>query len=126
MNYNDFPTHEKRNDADIVFSRSVKAGKRMYYLDVKRDRRGELYISITESKRIKDQGDSLHPQFEKHKIFLYREDLEKFDHAFAEVAEYTRENAPQIEYPHSSNDSSNYNSEQEPTSNTDYNFNVEF
>lgn len=98
MGYNDYPMHDKRGDGDIVFSRTVKAGKRMYYFDVKRDRRGELYISITESKRLKDQGDAMHPVFEKHKIFLYREDLEKFANAFADAAEYTRDNSPLGEY----------------------------
>ncbi len=90
MNYHDYSPHEKQGEGDILFSRTVKAGKRVYYLDVKCDRRGEYYISMTESKRLKDQGDALHPVFEKHKIFLYREDLEKFLHALGEVADYTR------------------------------------
>lgn len=90
MNPYDHSQRDKQGDSDILFSRTVKAGKRVYYLDVKCDRRGEYYISMTESKRLKDQGDALHPVFEKHKIFLYREDLEKFVHALGEVADYTR------------------------------------
>ena len=42
---------EEREDKEIVFSKTVKAGKRVYYLDVKKDRRGDLFLSITESKR---------------------------------------------------------------------------
>jgi len=98
MYQNDEPMKGKRMEGDILFSRAVKAGKRVYYLDVKHDRRGEYYISLTESKRLKDQGDALHPVFERHKIFLYREDLEKFVHAFAEVADYMRENAPVTDF----------------------------
>lgn len=107
MSYNDYPIHDKQNDSDILFSRSVKAGKRMYYLDVKRDRKGELYISMTESKRMKDQGDPMHPIFEKHKIFLYHEDLERFANAFSEVADYTRNNAQPSSYSHDWNETDN-------------------
>jgi len=125
MGYNDYPTHDRHGDADIVFSRAVKAGKRMYFFDVKRDRRGELYISMTESKRLKEQGDSFHPVFEKHKIFLYREDLEKFANAFADVAEYTRDNSPADGY------ASNWNSDgygygEGETPREDYKLDVEF
>lgn len=114
-----------RGEGDILFSRSVKAGKRVYYLDVKRDRRGEFYISMTESKRLKDQGDALHPVFEKHKIFLYREDLEKFLHAFNEVADYTRDNAPVHDY---SADWSVPHAEDETTADggNDYKFRTDF
>ncbi len=101
MNTMDYtPRHDtERNDKEILFSRTVKAGKRIYYIDVKRDRKGEFYISMTESKRLKDNGgDTAHPSFEKHKIFLYREDLEKFQHAFNAVAQFTQENAPVNEY----------------------------
>lgn len=89
---------EKGSDSEILFSKCVKAGKRVYYIDVKRDRKGEYYISMTESKRLKDQGDADHPVFEKHKIFLYREDLDKFQRAFNEVVEFTHEAAPRIDY----------------------------
>lgn len=68
------------NERDIVFSESVKAGKRIYYFDVKETRNGEKFLTITESKKIVDGGDVLNPQFtfQKHKIFLYKEDYEKF------------------------------------------------
>lgn len=86
-------------DNEILFSKTVKAGKRIYYIDVKRDRKGEYYLSMTESKRLKDAGcNSQQPTFEKHKIFLYREDLEKFMHAFNEAADYTKANAPESKH----------------------------
>lgn len=83
-------------DNEILFSKTVKAGKRIYYIDVKRDRKGEFYLSMTESKRLKDvNNNALHPTFEKHKIFLYREDLEKFMVALNDAAEFTKANAPE-------------------------------
>ena len=77
-----------RQDTDILFSRTVKAGRRVYYVDVKQDRRGGYYVSVTESKRVRDGIDGQNPLFEKHKIFLYREDLEKFIEAFSAAAEF--------------------------------------
>lgn len=66
-------------DKDLVYSEYVKAGKRIYYFDVKQSRNGEKYIAITESKKI-NEGTYENPRFvyEKHKLFLYKEDYEKF------------------------------------------------
>lgn len=80
-----------RTESEILSSRTVKAGKRVYYIDVKRDRRGERYISVTESKRVRDGDENVRPVFEKHKIFLYREDFDKFVAAFGEMVAYARE-----------------------------------
>ena len=67
------------NDKEIVFSKSIKAGKRIYYLDVKKNRKDEMFLAITESKKvITGEGDDSQVSFEKHKIFLYREDFQKF------------------------------------------------
>lgn len=81
----DFDGHEK----DIAFSRSVKAGKRIYYLDVKRSRNDDLYLSLTESKK-KIGGSAENPEvsYEKHKIFLYKEDLSKFTEALIDVIKF--------------------------------------
>lgn len=81
-------------ESDILYSKSIKAGKRIYYIDVKKDRHKELYISITESKRVWNGEDDFAPVFEKHKIFLYREDLDRFVDAFAAAADYAKRNAP--------------------------------
>ena len=81
----------ERTDSEILASRTVKAGKRVYYIDVKRDRRGERYIALTESKRVRDGDETMRPVFEKHKIFLYREDFEKFMTAFGEMLDYARD-----------------------------------
>jgi hypothetical protein len=89
-----FETSNGKNEAEILFSKAVKAGKRIYYIDVKRDRHEELYLSITESKRVKDGTEEVRPVFEKHKIFLYREDLEKFIEAFEDAAHFAIEKQP--------------------------------
>ncbi len=70
---------------DEVFSKRVPAGKRTYFFDVKTTRSGEDYfITITESKRV-DEG-----RYEKHKIFLYKEDFGKFVSAVHEVMRHVR------------------------------------
>lgn len=67
------------SDKEIVFSKSIKAGKRIYYLDVKKNRKDEMFLAITESKKVVNgEGEDAQVSFEKHKIFLYREDFEKF------------------------------------------------
>ncbi len=72
-------TNKEISDKEIVFSKSIKAGKRIYYLDVKKNRKDEMFLAITESKKIitSEGGDSA-ISFEKHKIFLYKEDFRKF------------------------------------------------
>ena len=94
MDYNKDSMRERTPDSDILFSRSIKAGKRVYYVDVKCDRHGENYLSITESKRIKDGTEEERPVFEKHKIFLYREDMDRFVQAFLEAVGYIQTNNP--------------------------------
>jgi hypothetical protein len=89
-----FEHSNDKNESEILFSKSVKAGKRIYYFDVKRDRHDEYYLSITESKRVKDGTEEVRPVFEKHKIFLYREDLERFMEAFSEAADFAIKNQP--------------------------------
>jgi hypothetical protein len=60
-----------------VFSKSVRAGKRTYFFDVKSTKGNDFYITITESKKRPDKnGNGFN--YEKHKIFLYKEDFEKF------------------------------------------------
>lgn len=76
--------NEDRKEPEIVYSKSVKAGKRIYYLDVKKARNEDLYLCITESKR-KQQGEDEAPQFEKHKLFLYKEDFAHFMESLQDV-----------------------------------------
>ena len=93
----DFKKNQER-DKDIVFSKSVKAGKRIYYVDVKKNRKGELFIALTESKKV-ISGDTESPSinFEKHKIFLYQEDFEHFMSGLEEAVNFVRAEQPEIE-----------------------------
>ncbi|MBR1786909.1 MAG: DUF3276 family protein [Paludibacteraceae bacterium] len=83
-------------EADIAYSRSVKAGKRIYYLDVKRARNNDLYLCITESKR-RQTGEQEPLTFEKHKLFLYKEDFSHFREAFNDVISYVENQFDTIE-----------------------------
>lgn len=69
-------SENENSGRDDVFSKAVRAGKRTYFFDVKSTRGNDLYLTITESKR-KFNDDGKHA-YEKHKLFLYKEDFEKF------------------------------------------------
>lgn len=74
---------------DELYSRPVRAGKRTYFFDVKATRGKDLYMTITESKRrFDDQGN---PSYTKHKIFLYREDFDKFEDGFLDAVDKIKE-----------------------------------
>ncbi len=75
---------------DDVFSTSVRAGKRTYFFDVKATRGNDLFMTITESKR-SGMDDNGHFSFEKHKIFLYKEDFEKFMGGLNESFEHIKQ-----------------------------------
>ena len=72
-----------------IFSKAVRAGKRTYFFDVKSTRNDEYYLTITESKKRYDQEGNFH--FEKHKVFLYKEDFEKFADGLSDVVNKIKE-----------------------------------
>jgi hypothetical protein len=68
---------------DEIFTKRVRAGKRTYFFDVKSTKsEKDFYITITESKRVGED------EYEKHKIFLYKEDFQKFIEALGETVTY--------------------------------------
>ena len=73
-----------------IHSKVVRAGKRTYFFDVKSTRNEEFYLTITESKKRFEDNGNFH--FEKHKIFLYKEDFEKFAECLQEIIAYINEN----------------------------------
>src|SRR6056297_3485587 len=85
-----------KNGRDIIFSKVIRAGKRTYFLDVKATRKNDYYLTITESKkRFKNNGKRF---FEKHKVFLYKEDFDKFTDSLEEVINFIkREKADEME-----------------------------
>lgn len=84
---------EKNNKGKSdIFSKAVRAGKRTYFFDVKSTKDDNLYLTVTESKRrFKNDGGYF---YEKHKLFLYKEDFIKFTEGLNEVVEYIRQNNP--------------------------------
>ncbi len=74
---------------DELYSRPVRAGKRTYFFDVKSTRGKDLYMTITESKRRFDDHGNV--SYSKHKIFLYREDFEKFEEGFLDAVDKIQE-----------------------------------
>ena len=87
---------DEKRDQEIVYSRSVKAGKRIYYLDVRKARNEDLYLCITESKRRQVEGEEV-PSFEKHKVFLYKEDFAHFTESLQDVIAYVQSQLGEIE-----------------------------
>jgi hypothetical protein len=85
----------EKNESGDLFSKSVRAGKRTYFFDVKSTRGNDYYLTITESK--KRFGTDGKFSYEKHKIFLYKEDFEKFVEGLNEAVAHIKENAPEIE-----------------------------
>ena len=85
----------EKNDRGDLFSKVVRAGKRTYFFDVKSTRENDYYLTITESKkRFGADGKFL---YEKHKIFLYKEDFEKYIEGLNEAIGYIKQNAPHVE-----------------------------
>jgi hypothetical protein len=79
----------KNYNNDELFSKAVRAGKRTYFFDVKSTRSGESYLTITESKKRFDQPTGKF-FYEKHKLFLYQEDFQKFHLGLMQAFEYVK------------------------------------
>ncbi len=102
-------------DRDEVYSKVVRAGKRTYFFDVKSTRKNEQYLIITESKkRMLNDGRFI---YDKHKIFVYKEDLENFADGLAEILEYMKDFISE-ETPNGNID--NHTSFTPPTSNSNF------
>lgn len=71
---------------ESVYSKRIRAGKRRtYFFDVRATRGNDYYLTITESrKRFNDNG------YDRHKIFLYKEDFNKFIKALTEAVDYVK------------------------------------
>ena len=84
--------NREEREKRVFYSQEIKAGKRIYYLDVRKTKKDEMYLSITESKKISNDDSLDSPiQFEKHKIFLYREDFTKFIEGLSKTISFIRE-----------------------------------
>ena len=86
----------KGNERDELYSERVRAGKRTYFFDVRSTRGGDYYITITESKKVfNDDGF----YYQKHKIFLYKEDFNKFQDAMNSTLGHVKnELLPEVDF----------------------------
>lgn len=85
------PTHLRREGEDYeaqILSKAVKSGRRTYFFDVRATRGDDYFLTITESRKITaPDGTS---SYDRHKIFLYKEDFSKFADGLHEVVEFIR------------------------------------
>lgn len=92
----------EKKDNEIIYSKAIKAGKRIYYLDVKKSRNEDLFLAITESKKkVVGFDEEAQVTYEKHKIFLYKEDFDKFVEGLVDVVSFIKNEqgeTPQREY----------------------------
>ncbi len=88
----DFRKEADAENGEEVFSKVVRAGRRTYFFDVKATKNDDYYLTITESR--KKQGKDGSFFYDKHKIYLYKEDFEKFADGFEEVVEYVKKHKP--------------------------------
>ena len=77
--------YKGRNENEI-FTKVLKAGRRTYFFDVRETKAGDYYLTITESK--KNFGENGESSFEKHKIYLYKEDFKSFEEMFKESTDF--------------------------------------
>jgi hypothetical protein len=101
-----------KSDRQEIFSKKIRAGKRTYFFDVKSTKGNDYFLTITESKKRFEDG-----SFVKHKIFLYKEDFNKFMEALTETVnhvktdlmpEYDFDSAGRSEYSNNEEESNNY------------------
>jgi len=117
----EFDSNEQRGE---IFSKAIRAGKRTYFFDVRSTRSNDYYLTITESKKRFTEG-SEKPFYEKHKLFLYKEDFEKFMDGLSEAIAHIRTAQPDTGHDtHPGSDVPADNNKQEPSSNrySDINF----
>jgi len=87
----------EKKDNEIIYSKAIKAGKRIYYLDVKKSRNEDLFLAITESKKkVVGYDEDVQVSYEKHKIFLYKEDFDKFIEGLEDVVGFIKREQGEI------------------------------
>jgi len=69
-----------------IFSKTMRAGRRTYFFDVRSTKAGDYYLTLTESKKFTNDDGSFH--FKKHKIYLYKEDFNEFSSNLSEMTDY--------------------------------------
>ncbi|MCE2786981.1 MAG: DUF3276 family protein [Bacteroidota bacterium] len=94
-----------KGERQEIFSKKIRAGKRTYFFDVKSTKGNDYFITITESKKKFEDG-----SFVKHKIFLYKEDFNKFQEALGETISHVKtELMPEYNFDEFTRDNHDYN-----------------
>ena len=107
-------------DKDEIFSKSVRAGKRTYFFDVKNTKTNDYYLTITESKKqFTDDGKFT---FIKHKIFVYKEDFDKFLEGLNEGMNFIRKEQPFTQESFAERRANNTERSNPPSSSSDISF----
>ena len=88
------PRRESEENGDQILTKAVKAGRRTYFFDVRATRANDYFLTITESRKKNNADGSV--TFDRHKIFLYKEDFVKFSDGLSEVIEFIRKNRPEL------------------------------
>ena len=114
--------HEEKHVKEEIFTKVVRAGKRTYFFDVKATRKDDYYLTITESKkRLGKEGKVF---YEKHKIFLYKEDFDKFTEGLKDAVTYIDNGKDVLKVPELPSDTETR--DEKSTSSTEEFTNVEF
>ncbi|MEN8764290.1 MAG: PUR family DNA/RNA-binding protein [Wenyingzhuangia sp.] len=77
---------KEREDQEEIFSQILRAGRRTYFFDVRATKAGDYYLTITESKKFTHDDGSFH--YQKHKIYLYKEDFTEFHKQLKDATDY--------------------------------------
>ncbi len=86
----------EREDQEMIYSKKIRAGKRTYFFDVRSTRSNDYYLTITESRRFQKDGDFV---FEKSKLFVYKEDLDKVVEALQDAVNHIKtELLPHVDF----------------------------
>lgn len=87
--------NKEKDSQEEIFSKSLRAGRRTYFFDVRETRAGDYYLTITESKKNTNKDGSFY--FKKHKIYLYKEDFQGFKDFLAEATDFiTQEKGEEV------------------------------
>ena len=77
-------------NAEEIFSKALRAGRRTYFFDVRETKAGDYYLTITESKKFTNEDGTFY--YKKHKIYLYKEDFAEFNSSLKETCDFIIEN----------------------------------
>ena len=114
-------------DKEIVFSKAIKAGKRIYYVDVRKNKKDDMFLAITESKKIiTGEGNAPSISFEKHKIFLFKEDFDKFINGLQEAIKFIEDNGNTPDTQDSENNIEDKSDEENVNASSDIKIDIEF